>query len=287
MTAELRTVPATAYHADEVGDRPTLSASIAHVLLTRSPLHAWHNHPKLNPNYQRTVEDKYDLGTVCHAALLEGSAEACTAVLNYDNWRTNDAKAERDEARAAGLIPMLAKDWDTVQAMYEAARRQLDSGKWDPVPFTGGKPEQCVVWDEDGVACRALVDWIHDGNAHCSDYKTTAASANPDKWDRTMFGIGGDLQAVFHSRGVEEVTGINPTFRFVVQETSAPYALSVVDLAPGILEIAEHKMDLALAVWKDCLERDEWPGYPARVATLELPAYEEAKWLEREAREAA
>ena len=36
------------YHADPAPE-PSLSRSLAHTLLTRSPRHAWQAHPRLNP----------------------------------------------------------------------------------------------------------------------------------------------------------------------------------------------------------------------------------------------
>jgi hypothetical protein len=43
-------------------------------------------------------------------------------------------------------------------------------------------------------------------------------------------------------------------------------------------------VDYALGVWRQCLEAGRWPAYPARIATVELPPWEEPRWLEREAR---
>jgi hypothetical protein len=276
------------YHADQTGDpRPSLSAGIANILLAKSPRHAWHAHPRLNPDYRRREEERFDIGTVIHAALLEGNAEACCAVLDYPDWRTKAAQQERDEARAAGLVPLLVKHWDAVLAMYDAALVQLEAHEARPTPFTDGKPEQTLVWEEEGVLCRSRLDWIHNDRATVSDFKSTSASANPETWTRTMFSIGADVQVAFHGRGFRAVFGRDPDWRYVVQETYPPYALSVVGLAPGVLELANHKVDAAIAAWKDCLERDVWPAYPSRVAYAELPAWIETAWMEREAREAA
>ena len=44
------------YHADPA-DAPSLSASIAKILIAETPLHAWTAHPKLNPNFVREEKD--------------------------------------------------------------------------------------------------------------------------------------------------------------------------------------------------------------------------------------
>jgi hypothetical protein len=216
-------LPADAYHRDPC-ERPSLSASIANVLCTRSPWHAWHAHPKLNPDWQPVEEQKFDLGTVAHALLLEG--EAAIEAVDAADWRTAAAKDARDAARAAGKTPLLVSQLAEVEAMVAAAWQQLEAHNVEPTPFTGGLPEQTVIWEERGVTCRARIDWLHDGNVAISDYKTTGRSANPEAYARALFNVGGDVQAAFYVRGIEQTTGVTPDFRWVVQETYPPYALS-------------------------------------------------------------
>jgi hypothetical protein len=280
------------YH-DDPAERPSLTASIAHVLLTSSPKHAWTKHPKLNPDFKRVEEDKFDLGTAAHQLMLEGIT--AVQVCDFKDWRTNDAKAMRDQARADGLVPMLAAHWTEVQAMVEAAQEQIAALEVDVKPFTNGAPEQTLVWAEPGnVTCRARVDWLHSDLPLIDDYKTTRASADPHSWSRTLFNIGADVQAAFYVRGLSFLQAEQiepgvfrtrepwPEFRFIVQETFPPYALSVVSLSPAAMMIAEKKVHFALDLWRYCLERDEWPAYPTQIAYAELPPWEEERWLTRE-----
>jgi len=268
------------YHADLLRDTPTLSARIASILINRSPAHAKAAHPKLNPDLERVESDKYDIGTAAHKLFLEG--ENAIAFVDANDWRTNAAKDARDAARASGRIPLLPKQAVDVLKMVEAAEYYLDRHLADPRPFTDGKPEQTLVWgDDQGVVCRARLDWLRDDYTAIDDYKTTSASADPEKWTRTMYGMGCDVQVAFYLRGVEKVTGVRPAFRYVVQETYPPYELSVVDLAPSALALAEDKVDKAIALWGACLAADRWPGYSERVASIEVPTWEEMRWLER------
>lgn len=270
-------IPADAYHRDDLGnEQPSLSSSIAHTLITQSPAHAKAAHPKLNPNYQREEKEVYDIGTAAHRLLLEGVA-GCQ-VIEADDWRTKAAKEERDAARESGKLPLLAKHWDAVCAMVDATRAQLDRVECDPPLFVDGKPEQTLVWEEDGVTCRARLDWLHDSGYCIDDFKTTSKSANPEAWSRTLFNNGCDIQCAFYLRGLQQATGKHAQFRFVVQETFPPYALSVVSLAPDALELARSKVKYAIDLWRTCLERDEWPAYTPRIAYAEAPAWDLAKW---------
>lgn len=284
--AAILEIPATDYHADKVADRPTLSASIAKVLVEKSALHAWHQHPRLNPAYRRDDDQKYAIGTVAHALLLEG--RDAVGVVDAADWRTKDAKALRDAHRAAGKVPLLAHQWDDVEQMVAAAQQQLAACNAIPRPFTGGVAEQTLVWEEDGVLCRALIDWLHDGAVAVSDYKTTWASAHPEAWSRrTMYTIGGDVQIAFHLRGIRKVFGVDAVWRYVVQECFPPYALTVIQPGPAVIALGNDKVERAIKTWRDCLTTGRWPGYPATVHRAELPAWEEARWIEREEAEAA
>lgn len=268
------------YHADP-SDPPSLSASIAKLLCNASPLHAWTCHPKLNPDYRRVADEKFDLGTVVHQVFLEG--QAAVELIDADDYRTNAAKEARDAARAEGKVPLLAKQWDPVLEMVTALRERVRDHQADPPLFRDGKPEVTLVWEEaGGVVCRSRLDWLRDDRLAVDDLKCTSRSANPRSWSRTIFGLGYDIQAEFYCRGVHQLTGERPEFRLCVVETSPPYAVSVLSLAPDTQTLARKKVDYALELWAKCLYRDEWPGYEPRVAYAELPAWEEAQWLEQE-----
>lgn len=281
-------LPADVYHADPC-DQPSLSASIACVLVGVSPRHAWTAHPRLNPDFRERHEDRFDLGTCVHALLLEGRAvEDVVAIVDAKDWRTKAAQEARAEAHADGKIPLLAANVESVRAMLAATRDQLPLINADPPLLKDGKPEQTLIWEEDGVTCRALLDWLRDDYAAIDDLKTTSASANPDTWTRrTLFAIGADIQTAFYLRGLKAVTGVESTLRYIVQETFPPYALSVVSLGPDVLAFADAKVDHAINRWRECLAADVWPAFPTEVCYAELPGWEAARWLETEGRETA
>lgn len=285
MSGDILTVSAETYHADQLAVAPMLSASIAKILVAESPAHACAAHPKLNPAWAPAEEKKFDLGRVVHQLLLD--EHTSVEVIHYENWTTKDAKLCAEVARAAGKTPLLAKDWARATEIADAIRAQVAGLDVDPPILTDGRPEQTLVWEENGVACKARLDWLRDDHAAIDDIKTTSRSANPDTWSRTVFSMGYDVQAAFYLRGVKAVTGAEPEFRLVVCETDPPYALSVIGMTPGALELANAKVDWAIALWKRCLADDEWPGYPKQVAYAVMPSWEETRWFEKEARDVA
>lgn len=268
------------YHADLIGDVPTLNASTACTLIEKSPAHARVQHPRLNPSYVAEQKKAWDLGTCVHSLLLEGT-DAAYVVEGFDDWRTKDAKAEAAAARERGLIPMLRKEWEQAAAMVDAAREQIEAHQAYPPLLADGRPEVTLAWGEDGVACRARLDWLTDDNAVVDDVKTSSKSARPEDFDRQLYAHGYDLKAAFYLRAVKAITGVDATFRWIVVETTPPYQMSVSTPGPSVLALGNDKVDRALAMWKRCLETDSWPGYDPRVATLEVPGYIEAQWAER------
>lgn len=277
------------YHADLLPGQgpPSLSASMAHLLLSRSPKHAWARHPRLNPDFVREEDAKFDLGRAVHQVLLEGNKNI--VVVEENDWRKAAAKEAREQAWSLHMTALLSKDWERVLEMVEAVVAQLAEVDVDPIPLVSfGQPEATLSWEEpNGVHCRCRIDWLHDGNRAISDLKTTKASANPEAWCRsTLWSIGADIQVAAYTRAVEVVHGVTPEFTYVVVETEPPFALSLISLAPSALEIGRAKWETAVEIWGRCLDEDDWPSYPTRVAYAELPTWEEARWLEREAREA-
>jgi len=284
MKSGVHTMPATEYH--NLSDQIYLSASIAKILIQSSPLHAWAAHPLLNPDYIREDAKHFDLGTIAHALLLEGADVAHVIQATnkegeiVSDYRTKAAQTERDEARAAGKYPILAHELPAVTAMIAACSRQLNATPDFNLIFTAGRPELTLIWQEfNGVYCKARLDWLSDSFFWIDDYKTTSGSAHPDQIARNMFRDGWDIQAAFYIRGVKACCSVTPQFRFVVQETFTPYALSVLGLNTDALGLANEKVERAIDVFGKCLNSGQWPGYPAFVCAAELPAWENHKWV--------
>lgn len=280
-------VPADTYHGDPWPDadpagRPSLSSSIAKLLCTASPAHAWAAHPRLNPAYSPVTSTAFDLGTAAHSVFLEG--EEIVEAVDASTWQTKAAKEERDEIRSRGRVPLLADQWQLVLETVQSLRGRLLERSDDPPLFDAGDAEVSVLWKElaGEVLCRSRLDWLREDLVTIDDLKVTSRSAHPAVWARQVFSLGYDVQSEFYRRGVETVTGTRPAFRLVVVELEAPHAVSVVQLAPDAEVIARKKVDYALELWRRCVAGDSWPAYRDAPAFATLPAYEESRWLELE-----
>ena len=282
-------VPASSYHAAGIAEKPALSASIAKILVGRSPRHAWHAHPRLNPNWKPDERKTFDIGSAAHLLFLEGERFAeRVASLDFADWRSKAAQAARDAARAEGRIPLLADQWARIVEMVEAVHEQVPGLEMDPPMFVGGKPEQTLIWREGETVCKARLDYLHDTFLTADDFKTVTTergSAKPDVWERVFWHTGCDIEAVFHSRGVYALTGKWPEFRLLVAESTPPFGISVVTLHESALEIAKAKVDYAIETWAKCMASGVWPSYPPRAVAVEANwrQHEEARLLEEAA----
>ena len=258
---------------------PSLNAGTAHRLITASPLHAWTQHPRLNPAYESDQSSRLDLGTIAHAVILERD-HSRIAIIDADDWRTKAAKEKRDEAREAGKLPILAKDMAAVEAMEQAARAAILDSEL-ATDFTDAIPEQTLIWEDEGIWCRSRPDKATADWRILFDYKTVAGSASPTGFGKAILTHGYDLQAALALRGVAHL-GLSQrsSFIFVVQEIEPPYAVSFVSLSPEWLKFAEDKLRMAMSIWKGCLRTNDWPAYSHQIAYLEPPPYAVIGWAD-------
>lgn len=253
---------------------PSLSASIAHTLLTKSARHAWFSHPRLNREWQPDEATRLDVGTIAHAMLLEKD-ESRVVAIDAPDWKSKAARIERDAVRADGKLPVLADALDEIRAMVTVARRAIAGSELAEM-LTSGQVEQTIVWREGDVWCRCRPDWLSEDARILADYKTTGASAEPDAWSRgLMLAMGYDVQAAFGLRAARVLLKPTrePSFVFIVQEVDPPYAVSFVGLSPEFEAFADDKRREALATWTTCMTTDTWPSYPSRIAWAEPPAW--------------
>ncbi len=277
MTAGVHEMSLDAYIHDPAPE-PSLNASIAHTLLTETPAHARMNHPRLSPQQEREESSRLELGTIAHGLLLEGD-DSRVQVIEADDWKTKAAREQRDEARILGLLPILSKDYAIVRDMVDAAKDAIANSEIAD-DFETAIPEQTLLWNEADIWLRCRPDKATPDWRIVFDYKTCAGTAHPAVWAKSsMVRYGYDIQAAMNLRGVKALNlAKKTTFIFLVQEIEPPYVLSIVSLAPSWITLATDKLRVAMSIWRGCIRKNEWPGYPSRVAYVDAPAYAQGEW---------
>jgi hypothetical protein len=255
---------------------PSLSRSAISTLLSKSPRHAFHEHPRLNP--APVIEKEaahFDIGTAAHSLFLQGTDVA--EIITADDWKTKASREARDNARKNGKVPLLTIQAAAVMDMVEAAHTQLVDSELGLL-IKKQHTELTYIWKEEDSWCRIRPDFINKGQGIILDYKTTGISAKPETFFRGVIANGLDIQEAFYKRGVKAIDGIDYRFIFMVQEVTPPYLCSFIDLNPEFQNMGNQKVEKGIRKWKDCISSGIWPGYPTRVATIEAPAYAVAAW---------
>jgi hypothetical protein len=275
--------PEDMYHADPCPE-PSLSASIAKVLIGQSPLHAALEHPRL-PQHIPEAKDPtrpMEIGTAAHKLLLGKGREI--VVIDFSDYKKGDAKEARALAYRAGKAPILAGDMELANEMRRSFDEQFRPYGFGDV-FGSGPSEVAMIWRENETWCRGLIDKPHNDYSMVFDYKTIVSAA-PGAVQRHLLDMGYDVQAAWYERGISvlrpELAG-RIKFFFLCQERDPPFSLAVVEMDGAVMEIARRKIAYALATWQRCMASGEWPSYPPKIIRAELPVWKEREWIDREA----
>jgi len=266
-------MPAIEYHKDPCL-YPSLSASIAHILLTQTPEAAKNQHPRLNKTFQPKFKNEFDLGSAAHAIILEGNEKAIQ-VIDAEDWRKKETQQARDAARAEGKYPLLANRLKDVRAMVEKFWAKIEKNELIYKAMKNGKPEQTICWKEGKLYMRSRIDWLPNDRGVIIDYKTTE-NANRETFVRgPLVSQGYDMKGAFYLRGLSAIDGIKRDIPFIwiVQETSPPFDLSFVGMGNQMREVANRKVETAIKIWSECTSKDEWPGYSSEIFWAELPPF--------------
>jgi hypothetical protein len=268
------------YHKDPC-ETPSLSSSTAKKLVSESPLHAWTDHPKYGEQEgddeaeASTDEEKkaFENGKLVHRLLLGKGEEL--VVVDAKDWRTNAAKAERDEAKAAGKLPVLIGRLDELTDIVEHLRERCRSYGYE----FRGESEVPIEWYEQGAAgpvlCRSMLDHVFVDDGVIWDVKT-CRSANPKKIARSFVENGYDIQWRAYIRALErlrpKLTG-RVEFTFLFMEIKPPFAVTPIDPPGDACEIGKRRWQRAVSLWERGLVKNHWPSYVDALHVFELPRY--------------
>ena len=264
-------ISADEYHADPLKDSPggpSLSSTGARKLLNKCP--ARFRYEQDNPEPPKR---HYDFGHAAHRLVL-GRGDGIEVIAAND-FRTKAAKEARDEAHAAGRVPMLKAEFDKAQEMAAAVFAHPFAGRL----FEGGKPERSLFWKdaEFGVWRRSRPDFMPQSGTIFADYKT-CASAQPDDLKKSIWNYGYHQQAAWYLDSIRAL-GIHddPSLLFVFQEKEPPYLVTVAEADPVALGWGRIQNRKALSIFAECVETGVWPGYVDDVLRLPLPGFAEGQ----------
>lgn len=273
------------YHADPCPS-PSQSRSIAKMLISAAPAKAWWAHPQLNPEWRPDPGTKRTaLGSACHCK-LSGVDEDSIVEIDADSYRTNAAKAARDDAYANGQTPLLSRDIERAEKIVAAARRQLrEEQDLDIYASNEGDAEIVVAVETLTGWKRIKIDWWSGDRIVVIDYKTIDGSVALAPFSRRASQMDYDFQDAFYTNTIAEAFPFlagRTRFVFVAQEIDPPYLLAARELAESDRTVAMRKVVEADRIWFECTESGKWPGYTNGIERFTMPGWHNNAWLERE-----
>ena len=246
----------------------------------RTPAHAAWATPRLNPLWAEKSETYFNIGKACHTLLLGRGAGY--AIVHADNYRTPKARLLRDTITAAGKVPLTETQAAQVREMAKIAGRAIDAmieaGTIESSPFDSAQSEKVIVWRDHGVLCRAMLDGLSLDGDILSEYKTDGTDIGPAQWQWRARRMGYIFRLAFYRRGLEALKlAYSPAIRVFVQSTEAPYLMALYRIDDELIARADEQVIAAIKLWRRCLEKNEWPGYPAEGFDLGLMDRERAQ----------
>lgn len=257
MNPKILSIPAAEYHA----------ASRCGLYVSSHLLDDFRNSPEL---YRRKISGEIEdsdspalaLGRATHCLILEGRVAFDQQYIVTDgpiNERTGEPFGKATKTYAEWLASqdreiVSTKDYAFILKlqksiwMHEVASRLLNKG------FAEGviRIEYC------GVPCQIRMDWLSPEYG-LVDLKTCDCLG----WfDMSCRSLGYIQQMAFYRAVYREATGETLPVHFVAVEKREPFSTGVWEIAPNVLDDAEHINETALKQLRECRLKDKWPtGY--------------------------
>ncbi|GLK86648.1 PD-(D/E)XK nuclease-like domain-containing protein [Ancylobacter defluvii] len=265
-------IPIEHYHGD-CTEGPGLSSSGMRTIIKQSPAH-YFAESYLNPK-RKSAPDKehFNIGRAAHTLLLGEAGfrkEYAIRPAEWSDWRTNAAKAWRDEQKLAGKTVLVPSDIDAIRGMAESLAHHPLIG----AGLLQGEVERSLIFkDRTGVWVRSRPDVIPTADGVFVDLKTTGDAA-PDEVHLAVRKHGYNVQGAVISMAAEAVLDIQMTsFVLAFVEKEPPYAVTIVPVDAQAIYYGRCFARKAIDTFARCVETGEWPAYEGE-HTYYVPEWE-------------
>ena len=231
--------------------------------IAKSPLHYWERY--LNPNYVEKKTAALTLGGAFHCRILEPAEWGKRyAIAPSCDKRTKEGKEiwSRFQERYSDY-EIISRDEDyQIERMSDAIWRHPQAS----LLLTKLSTVEKVFTHED-MKCKP--DGITSLNI-VLDLKTTD-DASPYAFGRSAAKYRYDVQAALYTDILEANGQTVEGFVFIAVEKTPPYAVAVYVIEDEDIAKGREKYLENLKVWRECKQKNEWPGFG--MGKLMLPNY--------------
>jgi hypothetical protein len=252
-----------------------LSKSVIYELDSRS-LWKWRYHPrKMEP----TAAMQWGSLVDCLATTPELLSESI-AISPYDSYRTKEAREWRDAQLAAKLILATKED---VELAQQAAKMLTETCKASADIFAKSKSQVIIAGRVLGVKCKGLVDLAPEGEDFLADLKTIN-DFSAEGFAKAVSNFGYHVQAGMYLNLWNAMfpNDQRTRFKFVWQESEAPFETCVTELSPPDIEAGWLYTSTLIKRLIEATASDKWPmAFEGQNITTTRPTWasiqEEAK----------
>lgn len=254
--------------------------------LRRTPAHCYHT---LHSGGRESTA-ALERGHLFHMAALEPERYKAEVVVppKFDK-RYKEQKAKWAEWQAAHP----ESEWTYAKVEEDAEAKLMAASVLEHETaglfFSGdGYNELAIVWDdkEHGIRCKALIDRVSAINEWpiAGDLKSSR-DASRQPFEKSCAKYGYHVQAAHYLAGLEALSPIPagaPFRRFIhfVVESAPPYLTAVYELDDAALDEGRLRRDRYMRKWAECTNSGIWPGYPAGIEYISLPAWAFKEWVD-------
>jgi len=220
----------------------------------------------------------YDYGTALHCAILEPDkyndfvVVPPVNVLSKSGSKAGNKYKEWEAAQGDKLI--------IKQDVQDAITRSVENVFDNPAHIeakellTGGYSEVSVFWEmsDSGLPVKCRPDHL-PGGAIVTDLKS-CLTADPVGFGKQAYNLKYHWSAFLTLNGLNTITDFyHADYRFVCIEKEPPFDLAVYKMPHDLLQLASTELLPVIMHYQNCLEKNEWPGYPGETQMLTFPKW--------------
>lgn len=223
-------------------------------------------HRELNPPADTPA---YRLGRLVHCATLEPLQLLKKFTVSiYPHFRSDEAKAWKEQEEASGRTVITEKQFKTAEAMQHAIWNHAMAKRH----VMEGEPEATFVWKHarTGLGLKGRLDLL---NGAIVDLKT-APDVIPRKFGRDAGKYHYHTRMSYYHDGVYAETGESLPVVLVVVQKKPPHDVVVFNIEKDELDQGRNVYENLIDRLQECRLTNYWPGIAEKdEIRLELPAW--------------
>ena len=191
----------------------------------------------------------------------------------YDSFRTNEAKAWRDEMGASGVEVV-------TQDQIDLAYTQVDKIMSHPAAarLLKGARRQVAFRHKTkyGFDAKGLIDIVPEDDETLVDLKNCEPRALESRrsLSRYIMDWSYHVQAGSYCEGYSIASGSERIrFKFIFVTSSAPFRVAVIELPLSAMLFGADQYRAGMKQFAECMEADRWPSIWDGEQELDLPGY--------------